>query len=82
MKFYLNFLFSDNLPKIYTFARTGPDFFYFMNRWLQSFAYRTGMDWWVFIFSGFLALMIALITLSYHSIKSALVNPADILKYE
>ena len=59
-----------------------PAAFYFMNRWLQSFAYRTSMDWWVFIFSGFLALMIALITLSYHSIKSALVNPADILKYE
>jgi putative ABC transport system permease protein len=59
-----------------------PVAFYVMSRWLQNFAYRSSIDWWVFIFSSFLALTIALITVSYQSIKSALTNPADILKYE
>lgn len=59
-----------------------PVAFYVMSRWLRSFAYRSSIDWWVFIFSSFLVLTIALITVSYQSIKSALTNPADILKYE
>jgi putative ABC transport system permease protein len=59
-----------------------PVAFYIMSRWLRSFAYRSSIDWWVFIISSFLALTIALITVSYQSIKSALTNPADILKYE
>ena len=57
-----------------------PVAFYVMNRWLQSFAYRTGIDWQVFIFSSFFALAIALFTVSYQAIKAALNNPVDSLK--
>ncbi len=53
-----------------------------MNSWLQGFAYRTQIGWPVFLLSGLLALGIALITVSYQSIKAATLNPVDSLKYE
>jgi putative ABC transport system permease protein len=54
----------------------------FMNKWLQNFAYRTSMSIWIFILSGSIALFIALLTVSYQSIKAATANPVDSLKYE
>jgi putative ABC transport system permease protein len=53
-----------------------------MTRWLQGFAYRTGLGAGVFILSGLIALAIALLTVSYQSIKTALANPVNSLKYE
>ena len=53
-----------------------------MNNWLQSFAYRRGIGIWIFILTGVLSLGIALITVSYQSIKVAISNPLDALKYE
>jgi len=53
-----------------------------MNNWLDNFAYRIGIEWWVFVVSGLLAQVIAIITVSHQAFKSALSNPADILKYE
>jgi putative ABC transport system permease protein len=53
-----------------------------MNRWLQNFAYKTGIDVWIFIFTGLIAIGIALATVSYQSIKAALLNPVDAIKYE
>jgi len=53
-----------------------------MNRWLQNFAYKTGIDVWIFIFTGVIAIGIALATISYQSIKAALLNPVDAIKYE
>jgi putative ABC transport system permease protein len=53
-----------------------------MNKWLQNFSYRIGIGIEVFIFSAALALLIALITISYQSVKAALANPVDALKYE
>jgi len=53
-----------------------------MNKWLQNFAYRTNIRIETFIFSGLLALVIALSTVSYQSIKSANANPVEALKYE
>jgi hypothetical protein len=53
-----------------------------MNKWLQNFAYRTGVGIETFILSGLLALIIALSTVSYQSIKSANANPVEALKYE
>ncbi len=52
------------------------------NKWLQGFAYRINLGWEVFIFSTVLALAIAILTVSYQSIKAALANPIDSLKYE
>ncbi len=52
------------------------------DKWLQSFAYRTTVSWWLFVIAGVLALLIALITISFQSVKAALANPAKSLKTE
>ncbi len=53
-----------------------------MNKWLQNFAYKSGIGVWVFLLTGLLAVGIALATVSYQSIKAALLNPVDAIKYE
>jgi len=53
-----------------------------MDSWLQNFAYRTEMNWWVFLFSGGIALVIAVLTVSSQAIKAALANPIESLRYE
>jgi hypothetical protein len=55
---------------------------FLMNKFLEFYAYRITIDWWVFILSGGLALLIALFTVSFQTIKAARTNPADSLKYE
>jgi putative ABC transport system permease protein len=56
--------------------------YYFMARWLGNFAYRIGITWDIFIFSGIITTVIALFTVSFHSIRAANSNPANALKYE
>lgn len=56
--------------------------FYVMSNWLDKFAYRIGIEWWMFVISGLLAQFIAIMTVSYQALKSALSNPANTLKYE
>ena len=56
--------------------------YFVMNRWLENFAYRTTFGIEIFILSGLLALILALITISYQSFKAAVANPVDALKYE
>ncbi len=53
-----------------------------MNKWLQNFVYRVNPGAWIFILSGLAALVIALVTVSYQSIKAATANPVDSLRYE
>jgi putative ABC transport system permease protein len=53
-----------------------------MKRWLQNFAYQTEIGLWPFLLSALLILAIALVTVSYQSIKAALVDPVNCLKYE
>jgi putative ABC transport system permease protein len=53
-----------------------------MSRWLQNFAYKSGIGVWIFLLTGILALGIALATVSYQSVKAALLNPVDAIKYE
>jgi putative ABC transport system permease protein len=59
-----------------------PVAYYFMNKWLQDFAYRIDINLWVFVLSGGIALVIALLTVSYQAIKTALANPVEALRYE
>jgi putative ABC transport system permease protein len=59
-----------------------PVAYYFMNRWLQNFAYRIGLSVWIFMLSGLAAFCIALFTVSYQSIKAATANPVESLRYE
>ncbi len=53
-----------------------------MNKWLQSFAYRIHISWWIFIVAGFTALLIALITVVFQAIKAAVANPVKSLRSE
>jgi putative ABC transport system permease protein len=53
-----------------------------MNEWLQNFAYRVGMELWIFALASGLSLIIAILTISYHSFKAATANPAKSLRYE
>jgi putative ABC transport system permease protein len=53
-----------------------------MNKWLESFAYKTKPDWWIFALAGLIAMLIALITVSLQSLKAASKNPVEALKYE
>ena len=53
-----------------------------MNMWLQNFAYRITIGWWIFILAGMLALVITLLTVSFQSIRAALANPVESLRYE
>jgi len=59
-----------------------PVAWYFMNKWLQNFAYRISMPWWIFIIAGFAAALIALITISFQAIKAAIANPVKSLRTE
>ena len=59
-----------------------PVAYYFMNNWLKDFAYRININFWIFIASGTIALLIALITVSIHAIRAATANPAKSLRYE
>ncbi|MBS1522815.1 MAG: ABC transporter permease [Bacteroidetes bacterium] len=59
-----------------------PVAWWMMNKWLLSFAYKTEMNWWIFVFAGICAVAIALITISFQSIKSALANPVKSLRSE
>ncbi|GAB3223288.1 ABC transporter permease [Spirosoma arcticum] len=53
-----------------------------MNKWLQNFAYKIDIPWWIFVVAGILALAIAFITVSFQSIKAALMNPVKSLRSE
>ncbi|MDR3627198.1 MAG: ABC transporter permease [Ignavibacteriaceae bacterium] len=59
-----------------------PVAYYFMDKWLQNFAYRSEISIWAFIISGISALVIAWLTISVHAIKAATANPIKSLKYE
>ena len=53
-----------------------------MNKWLQSFAYRIHVSWWIFLVAGITAILIALITVSFQAIKAAVANPVESLRTE
>jgi putative ABC transport system permease protein len=53
-----------------------------MHRWLQDFAYRTSMPWWIYVVAGMAAIVIALLTVSYQAIRAAKANPVESLRVE
>ena len=59
-----------------------PISWYAMNMWLESFAYKTTMGWWVFALAGAIALGIAMLTVSWQSFQAAVANPVEVLKDE
>jgi putative ABC transport system permease protein len=59
-----------------------PTAYYFMNQWLQDFAYRIELQWWLFALAGVVAVGIALLTVSVQSVRAALANPVKSLRSE
>lgn len=55
---------------------------YLLQRWLQQYAYQTTLDRWVFLTGGTLAILIAVLTIGYHTMRAALRNPVEALRYE
>jgi putative ABC transport system permease protein len=55
---------------------------YFMHKWLDNFAFRINISWWIFVAAGVLALVIAFVTISAQSLKAALANPVESLRSE
>jgi putative ABC transport system permease protein len=53
-----------------------------MNKWLQSFAYRITINWWIFALAGVMAILIAVLTVSFQAIKAAIANPVQSLRSE
>lgn len=64
------------------FVIATPIAWYAMRRWLENFAYKTELSWWIFALAGLLALGIALLTVSWQSWKAATRNPVEALRYE
>jgi putative ABC transport system permease protein len=59
-----------------------PIAWYAMNKWLQTFEYKIGLSWWIFGLAGIIALLIALITVSWQSWQTSTRNPVESLRYE
>jgi putative ABC transport system permease protein len=67
---------------IISFFIAAPVAWYFMHQWLADFAYRTNISWWIFATAGILAVLIAVITISFQAIKAAVSNPVKALRTE
>lgn len=67
---------------VLSFVIAAPVAWYFMHGWLKDFAYRITISWWVFILAGVLALVIALVTISFQAVKAAIANPVKSLRTE
>jgi len=59
-----------------------PIAYYAVSLWLQGFAYKTGLSWWIFALSGFITLVITFLTVSWQSWRTATKNPVEALRYE
>jgi putative ABC transport system permease protein len=64
------------------FIIAAPVAWYVMSRWLNDFAFRINLSWWMFGIAALLALLIALITVSIQAIRAAVINPVKSLKTE
>ena len=64
------------------FVIATPVAWYAMNKWLQDFAYRINISWWMFAVAGLLVIFITLLTISFQSIKAAIANPVKSLRTE
>lgn len=79
----VNLLTKDFLKLVFIALFIGsPLAYYFIDQWLQDFAYRVDIQWWVFALAGALMLIIVLFTVSFQSIRAALANPVESLRSE
>ena len=59
-----------------------PVAYYFLHSWLQTFAFKSNLSWWIFVLAGLMALVIAMLTITFQSYRAATKNPIDALRYE
>jgi putative ABC transport system permease protein len=64
------------------FVIAAPLGWYLMNSWLQEFAYRIQVDWWMVLIAGLAAFSVAILTIGYQSLRTARENPVNALKNE
>jgi putative ABC transport system permease protein len=67
---------------VVAFVVATPIGWYVMHKWLENFAYKTGLSWWIFTTAGILALTIALLAVSWQAYRAASRNPVEALRYE
>jgi len=67
---------------VISFVIAFPLGYYLMDKWLQDFAYKVEIQWWVFALAGLATVLIAFLTMSFRTVKSAMANPADSLRSE
>jgi len=77
-------LLANNFIKLVLIANliAWPLAWYAIHKWLQDFAYRIDIQWWVFLLAGIAAILIAFFTVSFQSIKAAIANPVKSLRSE
>ena len=67
---------------VVSFVVAFPVAYFFMDKWLQDFAYRIDIQWWMFLVAGAVAVAVAFLTVSFQSVKAALANPVKSLRSE
>jgi len=67
---------------IFSFVLACPIAWYFTHQWLENFAYKVELSWWIFLLAAFLAVFIALATVSFQAVKAAIMNPVRSLRTE
>ncbi len=65
-----------------SFIISCPIIIYFMHKWLENFAYRIDLKWWMFVCAGIITIIMSLLTVSWHTWYTASKNPAECLKHE
>ena len=67
---------------VFAFILATPIAWYCMHKWLEEYAFKTNLSWWIFIVAGFLAITISILTVSWQSWKAATSNPVEALRCE
>jgi putative ABC transport system permease protein len=65
-----------------SFIIAAPMTYYFLNQWLENFSYKTKLSWWIFVGAAVAVMLIALLTVIFQSVRAALKNPTEVLRYE
>ena len=59
-----------------------PVAWFLMSKWLEDFAYKAALNWWIFVLAGVMVLAVTLLTVSFQTYKAAVRNPIESLRYE
>jgi putative ABC transport system permease protein len=77
-----SFLFENLVLVLISALLSVPITLYFINKWLNNFVYKVNITWWVFVLSFFIALIVVLLTVYFHTYKASRLDPVKVLRYE